>query len=260
MFGQPLRLPRRLAVGQHVADMRLVDHLGAAVMLGGRQADMHVDAERLGDLGAQELAQRAPSDPSGELAENEPEGHHVIALGGVWRPPWLGGGDVAAHAVPVQRLLRGQPGTRPDHPGTVAHHHGDGDVLLAGLAEFRPVPGHRCVQVDLAAIGQQVHAGAGEALGAGEDTGQRVFGPGPRGGRIGPAAPQVDDQIALHPHRDRGADLAAFGEVLPEGVANLVKAGSARAVDEDFGRSDNGPPCRANAHSRSGRRESNPRS
>ena len=186
MFVQADGVPRRIAVGQHVADVRLVDHLGAAVMLRGRQADVHVDAERLGDLDAQELAEGAAGDPPGDLAEDEPEGHHVIALRGAGRPQRFGGGDVAAHAVPVQGLLRGQPGAGPDHPGAMPHHHRDGDVFLAGLAELRPVRRHRRIQVDLGAVGQQMHAGAGEGLGAGEDAGQRVLGPRPLPGRIGP--------------------------------------------------------------------------
>ena len=203
-------------------------------MFGGGQADVDVDAERLGDLGAQELAERATGDASGDLAEDESECHHVIALRGVWLPPRLGGGDVAAHAVPVQRLLRGQPGAGPDHPGAVRHHHRDGDVVLAGLAELRPVFGHRCVQVDLAAVGQQMHAGARQSLGTGEDARQGVFLPGPLPGGVGPAAPQIDDQVAFHPHRYRGTDLAAFDEVLLEGVANRGKAGSAYSVDGHF--------------------------
>ena len=51
-----------------------------------------------------------------------------------------------------------------DDAGAMAHHHGDGDVLLAGLAEFRPVLGDGGVQIDLAAVGQQVNAGAGQAF------------------------------------------------------------------------------------------------
>ena len=242
MFVQADRVPRRIAVGQHVADVRLVDHLGAAVMLRGRQADVHVDAERLGDLDAQELAEGAAGDAPGDLAEDEPEGHHVIALRGAGRPPRFGGGDVAAHAVPVQGLLRGQPGAGPDHPGAMSHHHCDGDVFLAGLAELRPVRRHRRIQVDLGAVGQQMHAGAGEGLGAGEDAGQRVLGPRPLPGRIGPTAPQVDGQIALDPHRDRGADFAAFDEVPLKGVTDLAEAGSARAAMRTSGRSFNDPP------------------
>ena len=74
-----------------------------------------------------------------------------------------------------------------------------------------------------------MHAGAGEGLGAGEDAGQRVLGPWPLSGRIGRT-----DQIALDPHRDRGADFPAFDEVRLEGVTDLAEAGSARAFDEDF--------------------------
>ena len=142
-------MPRRLAVGQHIADVRFVDHLGAAAVLGRRQADVHVDAERLGDLGAQVLADGAPGHPADHLAEDETEGHHVIALRGAGLPPRLGGRDVGAHRVPVGGVGPMQPSARSDDAGAMPQHHRDGDVLLAGLAELRPVPRHRGVQVEL---------------------------------------------------------------------------------------------------------------
>ena len=139
------------------------------------QADVHVDAERFGDLGAQILPDGAAGDPAHHLAEDEAERHHVVALRGVRLPPGFGGRELRADRVPVRGVGPVQPGARADHPGAVAHHHGDGDVLLAGLAELRPVPRHRRVQVELAAVGEQVDAGARQALGPGEDARQGVL-------------------------------------------------------------------------------------
>ena len=67
------RVAGRAAVGQNVADVRFVDHLRAAVMVGVGQPDVDVDAHRLGDLGAQVLADGAAGDPANHLAEDEAE-------------------------------------------------------------------------------------------------------------------------------------------------------------------------------------------
>ena len=129
------------AVGQHVADVGLVDHVGAAVVFGGGQADVDVDAEGFGDFGAQVLAEGAAGDAADDFAEDEAEGHHVIALRGAGLPPGFGFRDVVADGVPVEGLVRGEAGAGPDDAGAMAHHHGDGDVLLSGLGEFGPVVG-----------------------------------------------------------------------------------------------------------------------
>ncbi len=102
VLGQAGRVARGAAVGEHVADVGLVDHLGAAVMFGGRQADVHVDAERFGDLFAEVLAECAAGDAAGDLAEDEAEGDHVIALRGAGLPPRFGFCEVSADGVPVE--------------------------------------------------------------------------------------------------------------------------------------------------------------
>ena len=134
-------------------------------MFGGRQADVDVDAERFGDLGAQVLAEGAAGDAADDFAEDEAEGDHVIALRGAGLPPRFGRRRGGRTPRPSRGSLRGvQAGAGSDDAGAVAHHHGDGDVLLSGLAEFGPVLGDGGVQVELAAIGQQVNAGAGQAF------------------------------------------------------------------------------------------------
>jgi hypothetical protein len=90
------------------------------------------------------------------------------------------------------------------------------------------------VEVDFAAVGQQMHAGAGQSLGPGEDAGQRVFLPRPAAVRVGGATPQVDNQIALHPHRNSGADVAPVGEVADESVADPREGRSTPTGDGDL--------------------------
>ena len=135
----------RLAGGQHVADVGLVDHVGAAVMLGGRQADVDVDAEGFGDFFAEVLAECATGDAADDLAEDEAEADHVIALCGARLPPGFGSCEVVADGVPVEGLVRSEAATGADDAGAMAHHHGDGDVLLSGLGEFGPVLGDGCL-------------------------------------------------------------------------------------------------------------------
>ena len=55
-----------------------------------------------GDLGAQELSDRAAGDATHHLAEDETERHHVIALRGARLPPRLRGGQLLADVIPVQ--------------------------------------------------------------------------------------------------------------------------------------------------------------
>ena len=64
---------------------------GAAAVLGVRQAAVHVDSPRVGDLAAQVLADGAAGDPADHLAEDEAEAHHVIALRGAGFPPRFAG-------------------------------------------------------------------------------------------------------------------------------------------------------------------------
>ena len=67
-----------------------------------------------------------------------------------------------ADGVPVEGFGWRETGLGPDDAGAMAHHRGDGDVLLSGVGEFGPVFGDGGVQVEFAAIGEQVNAGASQ--------------------------------------------------------------------------------------------------
>ena len=204
---------------------------------------MHLGAQRLGDLGAQVLADRAAGDAAEHLAEDETEGGHVVALRGARLPPRIGGGQPFADQIPVGDLLPVQALAWPDHPRPVTHHHRDGDGLLAGLAELGPVAGHRRVQVKLTALGELMDASARQSLGAGQHGGQRVHLPRPATGGVGRTSPQVDDQLAIHPGSDRCTHLFAQRKVLHERFAYPLEARCAQALDITLSMSAMAPVC-----------------
>jgi hypothetical protein len=205
---------------EQLAPGRFVHPVGAAELLDGRQADVYLGADRCGDLGAQILADGAAGDAAEHLAEDEPVRGHVVTLCCARLPPGFGDSQLATDVVPIAELLGGHPGAWPDHAGAVTHHHRQRDVFLTGLPELGPIPGHRGLQVQFAAIGELMHAGGRQALGPGKDSGEGVLLPGPRAGAVGPAAPQVDNQIAVDPYRHGRADLATQLKVALERVAN----------------------------------------
>ena len=107
--------------------------------------------------------------------------------------------------------------------------HGDGG--LAVLRELGPVARDRRVVVEPAARVRHGQRHRGEALGGRHDDDHRVL--VPRLVAVGRAAatPQIDDLLAAPVRSDRGADLAAFGEVALELGAHLLEARSDEPVD-----------------------------
>ena len=127
-----------------------------------------------------------------------------------------------------------------------AHRH----VLLAGLAELGPVGGDRGVEVEQAAVGEDVGAHGRGALGGREDQLQRVLGVRRVGGRVGHAAGEVDLQVAADVQREPCADVAVVGEVGQERVPHPLEPIGHEAVDlhartwSPLGR----PDCRRDAN------------
>ena len=235
VLGERRRVFRCTACGQHVADVRLVDHVRAPCVVPLRQPDVHVGAEGFGDLLSEERAKRAAGDALDQFAEDEAEADHVVALCGPRRPPRFGRGQFGTDAIPVEHVRRLHPPLRADDARTVRHHHRDGDRFLARLGELRPVGGDRLVQVELATIGQQMHARARQPLGPGEHTRQSVLLPRSLTVSVVPAAPQVDHEFAVDPSRHRGTDVAALGEVALELLPHGVERGCAVAADRNLG-------------------------
>ncbi len=106
--------------------------------------------------------------------------------------------------------------------GLVAHRLGDGDALLAVLAEGGPVLRHRGVVVDQAAVGLDVQGGGGDAL-RGREAGEEGVGlDGPRVLRAEVPGPGVDKELAAAVSRDLRPNLVAFGDLGLEQPANFL--------------------------------------
>lgn len=89
-----------------------------------------------------------------------------------------------------------------------------GDRFLAGRGEFRPVPGNRRVQLQLA-FGHQLQGGdRGEGLGAGKQVGDGIAVPGLAAVLVGGAGPEVDHGFPADLNAQR---RTAFLGILEEG-------------------------------------------
>ncbi len=157
----------------------------------------------------------------------------MVAVRGARLPGGRLGCDGARAADAVHGLGEGQGPVEHGQPGAVREQVPYEHPLLAVLLELGPVPAHRRVQVDEAALVQQERHGGGDALGGGPyDLGGALL---PRRA-IGPvgvlhAAPQVHDFAAVAVDGDRGPALAAPREVRREGVPDRFETVRHRALD-----------------------------
>jgi hypothetical protein len=126
----------------------------------------------------------------------------------------------------------------------VGEEPADRDALLAVGRELRPVGGDGRVEVELAALGQQVGAGGDDALGRGVDDLQGVALPGAAGPRVGDAAPQVDDLPAVQVDADRRAHLLVAGQIRRERRAYSVESRCGGPADFGHASSPSVRSCR----------------
>src|SRR5262245_14351576 len=127
--------------------------VGYPIVLAGWQADMDIGSKRPGDLRAYERADGAARHLPQQLADREPERVDVITMPRARLPPRCLTGDGTGHQVPVQHGSWREPAPYRGDSCLVAEELPDGDGVLAGSAEFRPVPGDRLVGVQQALAG-----------------------------------------------------------------------------------------------------------
>jgi hypothetical protein len=218
------------AEGHGVETDGLAAHLGAAVVELDGHPDPGVDAEGLAHLLAQERPGRQAGDSTDHLADQVAVGGGVIAVRGAGLPTGGLRSEGGDDAVPVVgRHTSGHVGQAGGVVEEVLHEH----ALLAVLAELRPVGGDRRLRVELAAVDEHVPAQAGEPLGGGGDHDDGVPVPRPGFRRIRPAAPEVDDGLALDRDRHRGPDLVEQIPVGGERRSHTLEARIAVTLDLD---------------------------
>ena len=115
------------------------------------------------------------------------------------------------------------------------HEPADGHVAFARLGELGPVLGDGGVEVEPAFLGESVGAEGGQPLGRGEDVDERVAVPLALMVGVVPAAPEVDDGLAVEVDGDGGADLSVLGEVCREGFADRVESWFGPSADWGVG-------------------------
>ena len=191
-----------------------------------READVHVEPERCGDLVLKDLSEAAPLriHPAQDLAFVETQRDGVIRLARPRRP---------CRRLPGQHL--GQPVQIRDE--TAVHRHiereerrvmreqlTDGDRRLAVLGELRPVRAHGRLVVEPAPRMRKGHGHRGEALRRGVDEDHGVRLPRLACPRVPHAAPKIDDLFAVEVGTAGAAELAAAREIFREDVADVLEA------------------------------------
>ena len=183
--------------------------MGDTVVVLGARADVEVGAERPGDLGGHELADRLAGDPPHELALEEALGDRVVARRRSRLPPRLLGRQQGRRLVPVVERLDRHRSAPARQAGGVAHHVTNLDARLVVGSELRPELVDRGVQVELALIGEHETGQRRHGLRRRPDVDDRVGLPRPLGAVVADhrAAPQVDDELTFDRHGDRCPDV-----------------------------------------------------
>jgi hypothetical protein len=164
-------------------------------------------------------------DPPHELPDQVPVGDCVIQVFGAWPPPRLLRLECPDDRIPGAGLLKGQRAVDARQAGLVEEQPAHRDLLLARSAELRPVLDHPSVEIELAALRQQMCADRSSAFGRGCGQGHGVFAPRSVRFAIDEAAPQVDHGATAHVDAARCADLAGVAvEVRPERIGHLPPA------------------------------------
>ncbi len=200
------------------------DETGDPMLLRGRQADVALRSQRIGDLLAEIRTQAAAADPAHHLADQPSVGGGVIPVGGARRPRGRLTLERTDDRFPGQRLLEGHRSVDPRQPGPVGQQVGHGDIVLARRGELRPVGGDGGLDVEGAELGQPVGAHGRQPLGGRVHEHERVLEPGPARRGVGDATPQVDHLPPPVVGGEGCAHLQAVGEVGLEDLADPFEA------------------------------------
>ncbi len=125
---------------------------------------MIVGAELLADLLAQEAAHRLVGDAADHLAEQVADVDRVIGAEGARLPGGLLLLQCLDMFVPAEPGA-GRGAVAIDDAAGVREDMADQHALLAGLREFRPVVGDGRIEIDFAAVDEDVHAQRTHAFG-----------------------------------------------------------------------------------------------
>ena len=187
---------------------------------------MKIQVKWSGHFLTQEAARHTAVNPPDDLAGQMPVEQRGLTWPRARLPLRRLRGEQVAHAGPVvERLRRGRL-IQCHHPGLVRQHVPD----RCRCGELWPVTLDRCVQVELAAVGEDQRADGREGLGDRVRLDQAVALPR-SAGRVGLASPEVDDPGAVRPRRDGCARAILQSQHITERVTHGIKARVSQSID-----------------------------
>ena len=113
------------------------------------------------------------------------------------------------------------------------HHVPNEYRVLPSSRELGPVPGHRCVEVNLAAGRQREDGERSRVLGRRPHVGQRVSLPGRPEVDVRDTGPQIDDELSVEGHCEGRSVVQVVDEVVGEDRPNRFESRIAVAVNRD---------------------------
>ena len=190
------------------------------------RAEVDLEAERRGDLLAEEAPERAAVrvHAAHQLALVPAEAHAVVAVALPRRPRGALLRDRGRQPVEVPQDARVEALVHHRQAGLVPEQLADGDLALARLRELGPVRRYALVVVEPAARVGQRERHRREPLRGRVHEHERVLLPRRPVARVADAAPEVHHLLAAHVRGDRPAELAALVEVPRELALDLLEA------------------------------------
>ncbi|MCY1543652.1 hypothetical protein D9M68_794780 [compost metagenome] len=118
------------------------------------------------------------------------------------RPPGLFGGQRRSHRRPVVQRFGRQHLVQRRQSRLVAEQMAQGDLLLTGRGELRPIAGNRRIQFQLALANQLQGGDGGERLGTGKQVEDGVAVPGLLAFLVGATGPDIQHGLATDLHTE----------------------------------------------------------
>ena len=211
-------------LGGRVAEVALTagdDRYAVKLLIG--QTDMKIQAKRFGRTRYDGLARPTPLDAAQHLTHQPAIGNRCVTMTITQCPPGLLGCQGGGHRLPVIQRLSRQHLAQSWQSGLMAEQVTQGDFVLTGSGELRPVTRHRRIQFEFALAHQLQGSDCGKGLGAGKQVEDGVAVPGLLAILVGHPGPQIHNGFAADLYAQRHAALLRLIEQRRKSVAQRLE-------------------------------------
>ena len=201
------------------------------------QTDVEVRFERFGHVLTEHLSDASTPRSTNDLAHQKAVGDRVVSVLGARLPPGLLFRKCVTHGRPVEECLSRQGFSDRRQSALMREQPANGNVLLSGSAELRPVLDDRRVEIEKPLLDQSMGANRGHALGRRVGIDERVAFPFAVAVRAlsgsDEPAPEIDDGFPVEREGDRSTDLSARFEFIDKDLTHLFEARITMSMDGD---------------------------